>query len=109
MPYPGPLHPRPFARRISQHIQTRRWQTGQPLFPHMSARGRIIRAPSHGRDARVPAVAHGARDARRVPERFAAFRSRDIDALEVAHEAAGGGAGEEGAEEGEACADNANA
>lgn len=101
--HPRLLHPQTLRRRILQHIQTRTGQTRHLLLPErMLSRTRAIRSVPDGRDQRIPIV-NGSLF-RLVPQRVAPFGCRDVDALQVAHEAAAGGAREKRSHQWQACA-----
>lgn len=81
--YLWPFHPRALARRIAEHLQTARRQTRHSLF--LQAAGLAIRPVPHCRDAGIPLL-NRPRIVGIVPECFALFGCRDVDALQVAHE-----------------------
>ena len=95
--------PRTLTRRIAQHLQTARRQTRQSLFLHHARLA--IRSVPHCRHARVP-LFNRSRIVGIVPECFTLFGSRDVDALQVAHEATAGDSSEQWAEEWQACAND---
>ena len=92
--------PGTITRRIAEHLQTARRQTRQSLFLHHARLA--IRPVPHCRHARVP-LFNRPRIVGIVPECFALFGSRDLDALQVAHEATAGDSCKQWAVKWQAC------
>lgn len=99
---PRLLHPQTLSRRILQHIQTRTGKTRHFLLLEMLSRTQAIRSVPNGRDQRIPIINDSL--FRLVPQRVAPFGCRDVDALQVAHEAAAGRPCEKRSHQWQACA-----